>query len=289
MEQFNVNFQLQKAVQRLNEAHVAVYPIDARGLTVTNEAEGFGANNPGETMTGGLLNPGYDTMNFLAVGTGGRATYADNDVQGAMRRVFGDFEVSYSIWFYPSDEKLDGSYHSLDVKVNRRNVDLRHRKGYFSSDVKVATSQDRRYTINRAMQNELDATGIGLTGVPTPIEGQSGVFMLDVIIDAHDVQFRPEGDRWVAQLDYATYFSKTPKLVGTIETFAVNLTEDRLREVLANGLALSRGIYAGDEEGRLRIVIEDRSTGKVGSVWIPIQRDNTAATAGSSKTEGSPQ
>jgi len=297
METFNVNFQINKAVQSLNEAHVAVYPIDARGLTTQNNAEGFGSNNlagktvDGQamsgTLTGGLLNPGYDTMNFLAAGTGGRATLADNDVQGAMRRVFDDFEVSYTIGFYPADEKLDGSYHSLQVKVNRKGVDLRHRKGYFASDSRVATAQDRRYTINRAMQRELDSTGIGLMGVPTPIEGQPGFYKVDLMIDAHDIQFRPEGDRWVANLDYATYFSKTPKLVGTIDTFAVNLTEERLREVLLNGLSLSRAIYAADEEGRLRVVIEDRSTGKVGSVWIPIE--GHAATAESLKTDSSPR
>jgi VWFA-related protein len=288
LEQFNVNFQLQKAVQQLNEAHVAVYPIDARGLTTENRAEGFGANNPAGTMTGGLLNPGYDTMNYLANGTGGRATYADNDVQGAMRRVFGDFEVSYSIGFYPSDEKLDGSYHSLEVKVNRKGVDLRHRKGYFASDVKVATDQDRRYAINRAMQSELDATGIGMVGTPTAVEEQPGLYLVDLIIDAHDLVFKPQGDLWVADIDYATYFSKTPKLVGTVDSLLVKLSEERLREVLTNGLSMARAIYAGEEEGRLRVVIEDRATGKVGSVWIPIQRGSTA-TAESSKTDSPPR
>jgi hypothetical protein len=228
-----------------------------------------------KTLTGGLLNPGYDTMTYLANGTGGRATYADNDVQGAMRRVIEDFETSYTIGFYPVDDKLDGKYHKLDVKVNRKGADLRHRKGYFASDVKVATDQDRRYTINRAMQKELDATGIGLMGTPTPVAGVPGAYIVDLLIDAHDLQFKPQGDRWVAQLDYATYFSKVPKLVGSVETMAINLTEERLREALTKGLSLSRAVYAGENEGRLRVVIEDRATGKVGSVWIPIQ-DNVA-------------
>ena len=288
IETFDVNFQIQKAVRQLNEAHVAVYPIDARGLTFDNKSEGFGANNPAGTLTGGLLNPGYDTMNFLAQGTGGRATYADNDVQGAMRRVFDDFEVSYTIGFYPVDEKLDGSYHSLNIKVNRRGVDLRHRKGYFASDVKVATEQEGRYIINRTMQNELDATGIGLMGIPSVVKNQQGFYVVDLVIDAHDLLFKQQGDLWVAEIAYATYFSKTPKLVGTVDTLAVKLTEGRLKEVLMNGYALSRAIFAGEEEGRLRVVIEDRATGKVGSVWIPIQ-DNAVAKAESSKTDSSPR
>ena len=289
IETFDVNFQIQKAVRQLNEAHVAVYPIDARGLTFDNKSEGFGANNPAGTLTGGLLNPGYDTMNFLAQGTGGRATYADNDVQGAMRRVFDDFEVSYTIGFYPVDEKLDGSYHSLNIKVNRRGVDLRHRKGYFASDVKVATEQEGRYIINRTMQNELDATGIGLMGIPSVVKNQQGFYVVDLVIDAHDLLFKQQGDLWVAEIAYATYFSKTPKLVGTVDTLAVKLTEGRLKEVLMNGYALSRAIFAGEQEGRLRVVIEDRATGKVGSVWIPIQRDFQGPTTESSKTDSSPR
>ena len=288
IETFSVNAQLRKAVQQLNEAHVAVYPIDARGLTTENKSVGFGANNPAETMTGGLLNPGYDTMNFLADGTGGRATYADNDIQGAMRRAVEDFEVSYTIGFYPADDKLDGSYHTLQVKVNRKGADLRHRKGYFASDVKVATERDRENAINRAMQNELDATRIGVMGVPTPVEGQPGLYMVEMIIDAHDLQFQPKGDRWVANIAYATYFSKTPKLVGSVETLAVSLTEERLRDVLTTGLSMSRGIFVGNEEGRIRIVIEDRSTGKVGSVWIPLEGHSAPVTTESSKKEDSP-
>jgi len=277
LETFDVNFQLQKAVQQLNEAHVAVYPIDARGLTTENRAEGFGSNNMAGTLTGGLMNPGYDTMNYLAIGTGGRATYADNDVQGAMRRVFEDFEVSYTIGFYPTDDKLDGSYHKLDVKVNRKGVDMRHRRGYFAPDTKVATDQTRRYAINRAMQNELDATGIGLTGTPTPVKDQKGDFIVEILIDAQDLKFEQEGDRWVAHIDYATYYSKTPKLVGTVETMAISLTEDRLREALTHGFALTRGMSVGDQEGRMRIVIEDHSTGKVGSVWIPLTETASAS------------
>jgi VWFA-related protein len=299
METFNVNFQLQKAVRQLNEAHVAVYPIDARGLTYENRAEGFGSNNlsgktaDGQkmsgTLSGGLLNPGYDTMIFLAEGTGGRATYADNDIQGAMRRVFEDFEVSYTLGFYPSDQRLDGSYHSLEVKVNRRGANLRHRKGYFASDVKVATERDRENAINRAMQSELDATQIGLMGTLHPVEGQPGLYLVDVVIDAHDIEFKPQGDRFLASIGYATYFSKTPRLVGTSETIAINLPAERMRDALINGLTLSRGVYAGDDEGRLRIAIEDRATGKVGSIWIPLERSTRAATTESWKTDSSPR
>ncbi len=61
---------MKEAARALNDANVALYAVDARGLVVGN----FGsARGPW-----GLTMPGIDTMNDLAGLTGGKAFYADN-------------------------------------------------------------------------------------------------------------------------------------------------------------------------------------------------------------------
>ena len=59
-------------------------------------------------------------------------------------------------------------------------------------------------------------------------------------------------------------------LRGTLETIRISLTEERLRETLAKGFVLRRELDAGSETGDLRIVVQDRATGSIGSVRVPI-------------------
>ena len=84
-------------------------------------------------------------MNLFAGGTGGRAFYAITDLASAIQTAVADSEVTYALGFYPVDIKLDGSYHSLSVKVARKNVDLRHRKGYFATDSTACGQKSVRY------------------------------------------------------------------------------------------------------------------------------------------------
>ena len=95
--------EIDKAVRGLNDANVAVYPIDPKPVSVFNNDTGF-------------LRPGIDAMNLFAGGTGGRAFYVINDIATAIKTAVEDSEVTYSLGFYPGDIKLDGSYHSLSVR-----------------------------------------------------------------------------------------------------------------------------------------------------------------------------
>ena len=61
-----------------------------------------------------------------------------------MKTAVEDSEVTYALGFYPVDIKLDGSYHSLSVKVARKGMDLRYRKGYYATDLKSADRKTKR-------------------------------------------------------------------------------------------------------------------------------------------------
>jgi VWFA-related protein len=105
--------EINEAVRTLNDANVAVYPIDPTPIKPPPDQ--------------GFLRPGIDAMNLFAGGTGGRAFYVINDLAAAVKTAVDDSEVTYALGFYPGDIKLDGSYHSLSVKVARPGMDVRHR------------------------------------------------------------------------------------------------------------------------------------------------------------------
>jgi len=276
-----------RAVNALNNADVAVYAIDPRGLVA------FGTNPTGamqnpvtpQSMMAqiprpdpvGLNAPNIAAMNLFASGTGGRAIYATNDLVSAMKAVMEDDEVIYSLGFYPSEQKMDGSYHSLSVKVARKGSEVHHRQGYLAADTKVYTPRQRRDAMTEAVQNPLDSTELGLQASTTPISGRPGIYALAVTLSVNELHLEHQKDRWVGTIDFGTHYSLALDFRGTFETIRISLTEERLRETLRDGFTMRREIDPSGSSGELRIVVQDRSTGSIGSVRVPIGSEQKPA------------
>ena len=268
------------AVRALNNANVAVYPIDPRGIVAygTNPAILTPNAKTGQSIFSqvqlpdpvGLNAPNIAGMNLFASGTGGRAIYGTNDLTGAMKTVMEDDEVVYAIGFYPTDQKMDGSYHSLSIKVDRKGLEVHHRQGYLASDTKVYTPRQRREAMTDAIQNPLDSTELGLRATTTAVPGKPGVYRLAVTLGVNELHLEHAKNRWVGDIDFGTHFSLALDFKGTYETIRISLTEDRLRETLKNGFVLRRDIDSGGQSGELRVVVQDRSTGSIGSIRVPI-------------------
>ena len=208
-------------------------------------------------------------MNLFAGGTGGRAFYVINDIAAAIKTAVEDSEVTYALGFYPGDIKLDGSYHSLSVKVARKGVDLRHRKGYYATDLKQPTEKQNQEALQDIFATPLEATGIGMTARLDPDFRQAGVYQLTMTFNLQELHLEREKNNWVALIRFATYFppQRSP-------------TEPRSR---SRSLSPSSGCAKrwptatpcsgrdrGNRKGDLRVAIQDRVTGAAGSVKLPL-------------------
>jgi VWFA-related protein len=244
---------IEKAAEALNQANVAVYPIDPR-----------------DPYNGGFGATGIDTMNLFAGKTGGKAFYVISDMEAAIRTIEHDDEVTYMLGFYPQDVKLDGTFHSLSVKVARPAVEVRSRKGYFATDSKPPTEKQRTTTVEEAFLNPLEATGIGLVGAVNPAQGKPGIYNINLNVNLSELHLERENGRWVALLEVATEFSAKKHQNGTVHNVKLTLTEDRLKQVLRTGYPLQLPFTAGDLTGGLRVVVQDRVTGEIGSLSLNI-------------------
>ena len=266
------------AVRALNNANVAVYAIDPRGVVAsgTNPAILTPNASTGQSIFSqvqqadpvGLNAPNIAGMNLFASGTGGRAIYATNDLVGALKTVMEDDEVVYTLGFYPTEQKMDGSYHSLSVKVARKGVEVHHRQGYLADDTKIFTPRERREAMTNAVQNPLDSTELGLRASIAAIAGRPGFYELAVTLNVNELHLEHIKNRWVGNIDFGTHHSLALDFKGSYETIVISLTEDRLRQTLKDGFVFRRPMSS--QPGELRVVIQDRSTGYIGSVRVPI-------------------
>jgi VWFA-related protein len=278
-EQRTFTREMDAAMRALNNAGVAVYPVDARGLMVMPgfSAESGRAPTP-MTLASGLraIRSPIETMQELADRTGGRAAYNTNDLGRAVRRAIDDARLTYMLGYYPSDDAQDGRFRNIKVKVNRANLDVRHRKGYFAMRPLDTGEKLRKAEMRSAVWSPLESTAVGLKArvdlVDTP---QPNAVSVSLQIDPATVSFTKEGDRWKAELD-VVYVQKNEsgqmQADGITDKLSLALTDATYAEVMKNGLVRNRVFARQPGAATLRIVVRDAATGSAGSITIPFSR-----------------
>src|SRR5262249_1688894 len=79
-----------------------------------------------------FLNSTMDTLRTLAVETDGRAIVNRNDLVGGMRQIVRDVSAYYLLGYSSTNAPSDGKFHDITVRVKRRGVQVRSRKGYWA-------------------------------------------------------------------------------------------------------------------------------------------------------------
>ncbi len=130
---------LRKTVDMLTQARVALYPVSARGLmddrTMNADSNGQpnGDNferNPNKESP--AIRATTATMDQLAIDTGGRAVYTTNNVSAALTRAIQDGAHYYTLIYTPSNEKMDGTFRRIEVKLSEGKYKLAYRRGYYA-------------------------------------------------------------------------------------------------------------------------------------------------------------
>jgi VWFA-related protein len=103
---------LRTAVGRMNRAGARVYAVDTRGLA----------------------GPPADTINSLAIDTGGLVIFNENNIGRALDTIAADNDAYYVLGYQPANAKYDGKYRRIEVRVKRPDVRVRARKGYLAID-----------------------------------------------------------------------------------------------------------------------------------------------------------
>jgi len=196
---FSEGIALPPAVQRLflgvtdaaNRANVAIYTMDAAGLRATSEQAGIrdqvnraaaggggilgGGKSGGGALTKSLeynedvlrQDPRYGLIG-LAKDTGGAAFDNSNNLRSGFDRVDSDQHNYYLLGYTSTNDKLDGNFRTIDVKVTRPGVTVSARRGYFA----VRESAGRPV-------NSWEAPALGLleaTPVPNAFPVRAGSF-----------------------------------------------------------------------------------------------------------------
>ena len=132
--------ELRRVFTAANRNNAAIYTLDPRGLTAfefdIDQSVGMRQDARALQMT-------QDTLRTLADETDGRAIMNRNDLAPGLAQIMRDSSFYYLLGYNSSEAPTDGNFHEIDVRLKRRGLDVRARKGYWAltdADVVRATT-----------------------------------------------------------------------------------------------------------------------------------------------------
>ncbi len=271
---------IEEASRALNDANIALYSVDARGLIgalgqmtgIPNAEAGPQRQLPMILQNRGPAGPSHiDTMNMFATLTGGDVYYNTNGLEDSFEDAIRDGDITYSLGFYPAETSQDGLTHKLSVKVARAGVTLRYRETYFAT--KPQTEAEKRPTAEQLLNDPLDATQIGVRAQATPDPAKPGLFNIRVSVDLHDIHLDSQNEKWTGAVELSFFVENSKS--AEISTQTIEVPADQLGTALENGVVFEHQIELPPQfPGRvsvLRIAVEDRATGAAGSLRLPLR------------------
>src|SRR5258708_13168295 len=151
----NVAARFRSVIDTANRANVSIYAMDAAGLraesTSKDAREGINAaanrmlrRNPTADVVGApmtealernedmLRRDPHSGLGQLADETGGILFRTTNDRPGAFKRIDQDLRNYYMLSYVPKNDRFDGKFRAIGIKVKRPGTEVAARKGYYA-------------------------------------------------------------------------------------------------------------------------------------------------------------
>src|SRR3974390_2771181 len=163
---------LRAATATALKANVSIYPVDVRGLSAFPPGgEAQSASLHGQSAYSGAsvlsdLNgnaASQETLYTLADDTGGKAFMDTNDFSGVFKQVQKDTSAYYVLGYTSTNHLKDGRFRRIKVQVNRPDIKLEYRPGYYAGrEFHKMKQTDREQQLEDELAAELPQTDVAV-------------------------------------------------------------------------------------------------------------------------------
>src|SRR5215469_130250 len=247
--------EIREMAARLSSAQIAIYPVDARGLTVSDNTDA------------------QEEMRSIARETGGRAYVNQNEIKAGVQRAFDDQTAAYTIAYYPENKKYDGKYRSIKVKVKRDGVEVQNRRGYFAIDPTQVKGFNPQDEVARATTDVTASTMVGFTAQVVPASANKGKVGVTFLVDATTLSAEDSGGGKHMNVSfYATAFANGKMGPSVSQKVDRSFDDKTYQQILEHGLLLHMDMDPPPPNSRLHLAVQDGRTGLVGTISAPIEQ-----------------
>lgn len=280
----------QRAQEAMNDAHVAVYPMDisqletsaisadirTRNVELTQAAAdtaSLGGGTVANNQSNGRntaemqqdIHPIQGPIRMVADATGGRVIRRAGDLAAALTGVVEDGHAAYLVSFSPRGP-ADDQYHNLTVKLagKHNGITLRYRTGYLYSKEPVLL-KDR---FHQAVWRSQDVSEIAVSADASPKSPGANI-KLDIM--AADLGLQQRAGLWMDKLDIFMIQRDDAGIKAQVEgqTLGLRLRPTTYQNLLSGGVPFEYDVQMHPGMASLRVLVVDENSGRMGSVTIP--------------------
>jgi hypothetical protein len=215
-----------------------------------------------------------EVLATLSSDTGGKAFFDSNDFAPAFQQIQHDTEAYYIIGFRSTNTARDGSYRRLTVKLNRSDVKLEYRPGYYApADFQHQKTEDREQALNEQMQSEFPATDVAvyLQALYFRLDDSHFFIPVSLIVPGSQIPFVKNGDRDKANIDVLGQVKNTQGIVVGHVRDTVKLALNAAQQVERKNIQYSTGFALAPGRYHLKFVVRENETGRMGSFETDLQ------------------
>ncbi len=274
---------MRAATNEAVKANMAIYSVDARGLEAlppvgnasTGSLRGTAAYS-GAAMQSNLSNnfASQETLATLSADTGGKAFFDSNDFAPAFQQIQHDTEAYYIVGFHSTNTAKDGTFRHLTVKLNRSDVKLDYRPGYYAqADFQHSKTDDRELQLTEQLRSDLPATDVAVYLQALYFRTQNNEFFVPVslIVPGSQIPFVTNGNRDKATIDVIGQVKNAQGIIVGNARDTVKLALDQNQQVKRKNIQYSTGFSLAPGRYHLKFVVRENQTGAMGSFETDLQ------------------
>jgi hypothetical protein len=262
---------------------MAIYSVDSRGLQALppvgdaskGSLRGTAAYSGGAMQS--QLDANFGSQEVLATlskDTGGKAFFDSNDFAPAFQQIQHDTEAYYILGFRSANTMRDGSYRRLTIRVNRNDVKLDYRPGYYApADFQHQKTEDREQALTEQIRSDLPATDVAvyLQALYFRMDDNRFFVPISLIVPGSQIPFLKNGDRDKASIDILGQVKNAQGIsVGDVRD-TVKLALDASQQVSRKNIQYSTGFTLAPGRYHLKFVVRENQTGRMGSFEADLQ------------------
>jgi VWFA-related protein len=274
---------LRAATAAAVKANVSIYPLDVRGLQALpggGEAQNASLHGQSAYTGASVLNDlnsnaaSQETLSTLAADTGGKAFFDSNDFSGVFSQVQKDTSAYYILGYTSSNHAKDGRFRHIKVVLNRPDVKLEYRAGYYAGrDFEHSNRTDREQQIQDELASDLPATDVAVYAGTAYFRRDDSHYFLAVslVVPGSQISFAQEKDKDNATLDIAGVVLEGGKFpVGHLRD-TVKLAVESAQQVRRKNVQYNTSFLLAPGSYHLKFVVRENRTGRMGTFETDVQ------------------
>jgi VWFA-related protein len=171
-------------------SNVTFYPIDVGGLRPSAVGSASMRSSGDAAAADRSQWRGMNVLRELADATDGMAVVNTNDLTGAVRRVSDSLAGYYLLGYAPTDQRADGRFREIRVRVKRPNVTVSARQGYFAPSAAdrnamavAANAAAARPSVDTSVSSAIDALSRARPDAELLVHAARRAGGIDVIVE----------------------------------------------------------------------------------------------------------